>query len=711
MGELVKFVPHAVAVRPPSPPLADAPALTFDFAHLCRLLLSRRWLIIAFIVLCLLAATCYLLQAPKIYESRASLEVEEEAPRVVNIQEINTQDYRSPEVLKTIEQTLLSDTLLLRVIKANGLDNDPVFAPPKPDGSAYLDIELADRFKKKLTVALRRGTRLIDISVEDTDPRRAQQLTASVVKEFVDQNFEQKFSVAKAANDFLLQEADRLKAKLHKSEEAVQKYREDNFAVSLEDKQNIIVEKLKELNLKVTQAKAERLKLEPDALAIQQGRAKTPEDLLTLASVNSVPVVVDLRRQLAEKQSKYKMDGQMNGLKQTLNRALLNAGTSVVKSYEAAKATEAKLSAALKDQEQAALDLNKIAIPYNVLVRELESDRALYESVLTRMKETGVTKGINDSNIRVIESPLVASAPVKPRKLKILALALLAGLVVGSGVVIILDMTDSSIRSIDQAERISGLPVLTSIPESRRKHLDKEPVLIAGPASHEAEAFRSLRTALSFCGQDEDLKTILFTSANSAEGKTYCSLNYAVALAQMGFRTLLIDADLRRTHLSRLVLADPKAPGLTDCLTRCASIVDCSTPTGIENLSILGAGERASKPTEVLGSGEFAHVIKEAALHFDRIVLDSAPVNPVSDTRLIAKEIQAVCLVVRAGKTPQRAVARACHLLAQAVNTSGGMILNRMARRSSDCYYSSYYAGGYAHAGVYGQLGDSRREA
>src|SRR6202022_1840687 len=150
-------------------------------------------------------------------------------------------------------------------------------------------------------------------------------------------------------------------------------------------------------------------------------------------------------------------------------------------------------------------------------------------------------------------------------------------------------MADSSIRSIDQVEKISEAPVLASVPESKRKNRDRESVLITDPASFEAEAFRSLRTALSFLGPENDRKTVLFTSANPAEGKTYCSFNYAVALAQTGLRTLLIDADLRRPNLSRLLPARTKAQGLNACLAQRATIMECCKPNGIENLFILPA--------------------------------------------------------------------------------------------------------------------------
>ena len=677
---------------------------TLDFAHFYHLLLSKAWMIILPVILSLGAAVAYLILAPKIYQSRAVIAVEQEAPKVNNVQDFNadgTDDIREPDFLKTIEQAMLSDTFLLRVLKANGLDKDPTFAPPKKDGSAYLDSELAGRFRLKVTVGLRRGTRLIDVSVEDLDPKRAKQLTESMVREFIDQSFEQNVGLSETSRDYLTKEANNLKAKLQNAEQAVENFREQHNAVSLEDKQNIIVEKLKELNLKVTDAKSERLKLEADVAIIKKGGVKTPEQLLLLPSVAALPVVAALRQELADKESRFKAEGQLNGLKQSLNRTLINASNMVVQSYEAAKATEAKLTRALQEQEQAALDLNRIAIPYNALVREVETDRALYESVLTRMKVTNVAKGIWANNIRVIETPFVSSRPIKPKKTIILLLALLGGSVIGCAFVVFRDLADQSVRGVDHVEKISGLSVLTSVPESKRKNLDKESVLTSDPASYEAEAFRSLRTAISFLKPEKDRRTILFTSANPAEGKSYCSLNYAVALAQTGVRTLLIDADLRRPNISKIVLAGTKAKGLTECLTLRASVADCCKPTGIENLYILPAGERASKPAELLASCDFTGLLKESLLHFDRVVLDSAPVNAVSDTQLIAKEVQSICFVIRAVKTPGRAILRACSLLAQTGTQPDGIVFNRLPRRSRDRYYFAEYAGEYANAGAH----------
>ena len=193
----------------------DSATLTFDFAHFHHLLLSKAWVIILFVIFSLAAAIAYLIRTPKIYESRAVIEVGQETPRVNNIQDFNSdEDVSAADALKTIEQALLSETLLLRVVKANGLDKDPKFAPPKQDGSAHLDSELVARFKSKVNVMLRRGTRLIDVIVEDQDPKRAQQLAESMIKEFVDQSFQRNLGLSETSTDYLRQEADHLKAKL-----------------------------------------------------------------------------------------------------------------------------------------------------------------------------------------------------------------------------------------------------------------------------------------------------------------------------------------------------------------------------------------------------------------------------------------------------------------------------------------------------------------
>jgi polysaccharide biosynthesis transport protein len=631
-------------------------------------------------------------------ERSASYEFEKkryETARIDNLQDFDTgdngteQDVNLDENIKTVEQAILNDTLLLGVLKSNGLENDPSFAPPKKDGSTYLDSELVAKFRSRVKTAVRHGTRLIDVSVKDTDPKRAAQLAEAIAKAFIDQS-SQGFSASNSPG----LETDQLKAKLPDVAQPVQKPPEDHG--SLEKNQNVVADKLKELNLKLTQARSERLKLEADMTVIQ--RSANPQELLALPSIASYPQVVSLRQQISDQQSKRHTRSQLIRLKEALDRAISDATNVVAQTYENTKATEAGLVNAIHEQEQKSLQPNKIAVSDKASVRAAEADGAPRPSDVKRMNGINIPSAISSESIRVVSHPLVAKT-AEPDPLKTLLLALLTGIAGGCGLVIIIDLADNSIRTIDQAEGILGLTALAAIPESKRKSRKKEPVLTSNPASYEAEAFRSLRTAISFIGRQTEHKTILFTSANPKEGKSFCSLNYAVALAQAGLRTLLIDADVRRPRLSSLALPDTKAQGLTDCLAGQASAIDCCNPTGIENLFVLPAGRRTSRPSELFASCDFVSLLDELGTHFARIVLDSAPVNAVSDTLLICKHVQSICLVVRARKTPAPAVSRACALLTQAGSTLFGFVFNRMPLRSGRNYYFSGYAYCYANRG------------
>ncbi|MBV8101594.1 MAG: polysaccharide biosynthesis tyrosine autokinase [Verrucomicrobia bacterium] len=602
------------------------------------------------------------------------------------------QDVNLDENIKTVEQAILNDTLLLGVLTSAGLEKDPSFAPPKKDGSVYLDSELVARFRPRVKTAVRHGTRLIDISVKDTDAKRAAQLAEAIAKAFIDQNSQGLHTQAGPG-----QETNRLETKLLDAQQPVQKFPENHGSTLSENNQKIAGDKLKELNLKLTEAKSERMKLEADAAVIQ--RSTDPQELLALPSIASFPDVASLRQQLSDYQrSRHPARSQLIRFKQAIDRAVLDAAHSVTQTYENKKATEAQLAKAIQEQGPKTAAPNEIPVSHTAPPPDVDAGRGLYQSALSPMNVSNIANRNSDATIRIVSTPLVAKT-AEPDQLKTLLLALLIGITCGGGLVIIIDMVDNSIRTIDQAEGILGVTALAAIPESQRISRKKEPALTSDPTSYEAEAFRSLRTTISFLGLHAKHKTILFTSANPKEGKSFCALNYSVALAQTGLRTLLIDADVRRPRLSNIALADTKAEGLTDCLAGRVNAIDCCSPTGIENLFMLPAGRRTSRPSELFASCDFVSLLDELGTQFARIVLDSAPVNAVSDTQLICRHVQSVCLVVRAIKTPAAAVARARALLTQAGSSLQGFVFNRMPLRSGKHYYFSGYANCYAHRG------------
>jgi capsular exopolysaccharide synthesis family protein len=254
-----------------------------------------------------------------------------------------------------------------------------------------------------------------------------------------------------------------------------------------------------------------------------------------------------------------------------------------------------------------------------------------------------------------------------------------------------LNAIDSSFKTVDKVERVLGLPLLGAIPRST----GDAALVFQDSTSAAAESFRSLRTSLSLLGKVERRKVTLFTSAVPSEGKSFCAINHAISLAQQGLRTLLIDADLRMPTVATTMLRKAAAPGLTELLAGQAALDQAIHHTEEENLFILPAGSRAPNPAELLGRSDFGALIAQSTQQFDRIVIDTAPVNAVSDTLLLVEHAHSVCLVVRAGSTSRKAVLRASAALTSAGHRPAGVILNRLSARSGIGYYYHYSAGKY----------------
>jgi succinoglycan biosynthesis transport protein ExoP len=694
-----------------------------DLHRLANLIRAKLWIIATIVGVISLAAVIYVLRATKIYESRAVLQVSQEPQKVTKIEDVAGEKPDSGDYLNTVVEGFTSRKLMLRVIRVLGLENDPNFAPPKDDGSRYTEIELADLMSAKLAVSLRRNTRVINVTTFDEDPEMARKLAETFVQEFLHETYEQRRSAARVAHQFLREESRQLKAQLEEAERKLQAYKESNKTVSLEERQDIIVEQLREINTKATEAKGIRLRLEADLEQIKRIDPSDTEQLLQIESVAELPQVALIRERLLKAENDLAAIAKRNlpmhprfvtaqtriaNLNATLKETLSKAGNMVAKQYDAAVQAEAKLQTSLKEQEQKAMELNRIAIPYNVLQRDVESDRALYESVTLRLKETYITEGIDNAPFRVIEEPLVASSPSKPRKKLILALSLILGVVVGLGTVAGRDAIDGSLRTVDEAESYLQLPALASIPDrkdttgltSSKKSDGHSLVLVGSPASPEAEAFRTLRTSISLLGKESEFRSFLFTSAIPSEGKTFVALNFALSLAQQGLETVIIDADLREPRVETALRSGGEGAGLTDLLSGQIDLNDAVRATEHDNLIVLPAGRRAPDPAKLLGNKQFENVVESLLREFDRVVIDSPPVNAVSDALLVAASAHATCLVVRAGKTPKRAIRRAINQLHVAHASLAGFVFNRLPIQGRSAgYYYYYYGERYAAAG------------
>jgi succinoglycan biosynthesis transport protein ExoP len=684
--------PQRPSLQPPVDTGAPESMLpVIDLGAMASLIVRKWWVVAISAILAAAAAAAYLVKQPDIYESHAVVYVGQESDRVLQIQAVSPGDFREMEELMTVEQSLASSSVLLRVVEANGLREDASFAPMDETGRPYSDNLLVQILGSRVQASLRRGTRLIDVFVEDTDPQRAQRIARSVVEEFTSMSYEQSLQATRRAKESLLDESTRLRERLEQSEQKLQSYRQQNPDLPLGNNESIVLAKLKKLNDDLSGSKSERLRLETDVEQLDRIDVRTPEAILRLGTVAEKDEIVELQKSINQKEAEFakiqqryafkhptyiSIDTELSELREALRQNALAAGETIRKRYEAAKENEQKLFTAVESQNEQLLGLDDSLMGLRSLQRDVDSDRELFDAVQHRLKETSVSEGILESHLRLAEEPMVADFPMKPRKKLVLAMAFVLGCGIGAGLILLLDFLDSSVRTAGQVERALGVPALATIPETDSGGLEKGIAIRRDPNSRTAEAFRMLRTSLSFTGLQGPARSVLFTSAMPDEGKSFSALNYAAALASQGYRTLLIDADLRRPSLCKALLHEVESVGLSDHLSGTIDPGDACYSTEFENLFFLPSGKASPNPAELLGDERFPQLLAEAYRWFDRIIIDSSPVGVVSDAISVANCVQSVCLVVRAGKTPRKEALKACRYLQRSGAPLAGFVLN-----------------------------------
>jgi polysaccharide biosynthesis transport protein len=688
---------------------------SFDYRHFLHFAISKSWILLLLLLAGLLIAISYVARTPKVYQARQVLEVDVAPQSIVNIQDVRPQNLGALDQLRTIEQNLGNRSLMQRIVRALDLTRNPDFLPLPEGGKPYSEDDLAGVLGGMVNPVIRRGTRLIDVFVQHGDPKMAQMVANAVGREYIRQSVERRSGTSELALQFLMEESERLKKKVRASEQAVQEYRESQNSVSLENQENIVLDKLKDLNSKLTAVKADRMRLESDFGQIRQYEGNV-DKLLTVPSIANHATVQDLKKEIqsleasvAALSQRYKdkhpkmiqVHTQLAEVKSNLRQNVLKLPTQMQSEFEKTSSQERSFELALGEQEKQALELSKKTIRYKELQRDLETDRALFESVLKRMKETDLTKGIQADPVQIVEAASFNPAPIRPDRTRALVTGVVLGLAAGFGLILLLMYLDSSVKTVDQSEKIFSLPTLAAIPQLKDLSQSTTLVMARDPNSVVAESFRSLRASLSLLGPEATRKVTLFTSALPGEGKSFCCTNYSISLAQQNLRTLIIDADMRRPSLNKIFGLPRERAGLTEYLIGNATIEEAVQSTEMENLFVMLGGEKAPNPAELLSGPGFAELMTEALKFFDRIVVDTAPLVPVSDTLLLLPYIQTVCMVVQGGKTPRNAVLRGIEMMRKVSQRPDGIVLNKMPRRSGIDYYYYYGEHGY-HDGVYG---------
>lgn len=682
---------------------------------LWQAILEKAWLIACILVVAGALGVWTGARSPVVYQSRAVIYFDFAEQKVVTtIEDVDKKEKGGVDLLNTLANNLKSSGILKRVVAEQKLTQHAYFTGGT---NVVTEDQVVRAISGAVDARLRRFTRLIDVTVEIGDPGLAQVLAQSVVEEFIKQSGEDRAGVGQSAGQILMAEEGRIKERLAKAELAVQAYLRTNN-ISLSQEANVESGEFKTLSSQCSEAKTERLLLEVDWESTRR-MGEEIDKLLTLVTVSRAPEIIGMKEKLqlqeatvSNLQLRYKEKhpamiqarNELSSLQRLFEEEVRKAPLRIQQQRDAAVEKEKRLELALKEQEKKLGLLGVQRIEYDRLQREAATERTIYDTIIKRLREIDVTNPIKKNDIKIVEPATLPTYPIRPNKRTILVYSLAMGGVLAFGLVWLLQQLDTTIKSVDHAERLLGLPVLGAVPRNKLVKDGKSRLFMSDdPQSLCAEAFRSLRASLGLLGREEERKIVMFTSAVPSEGKSFCCVNYAVAHAQQGKRTLVVDFDLRKPSLAETFGVTGDLPGVTDVMLGKEPLDKCVQKTRFDNLFLLTAGRTVPNPAELMSGPWAKQLIHEAAGKYDQVVLDNAPVNAVSDALLIVKEAQTVCLVMNAKKTPSRVVLRALEMLRRAGGRPSGVVLNFLPQSAGSGYYY-YYSGNkyYGNKGVYG---------
>src|SRR5467141_1889830 len=723
-----------VPARLPAWDLSPREPHLYDYLLILR---KHQWLILSFLlaVVTLVAIATFRMQP--IYVATTRIELDRENASILPFQGPDSYDLMMDldNYVETQSKILTSETLALQTIRNNGLPARPEFSSPNGPSEAIAIGSLANQkrppelaeFLGSLTVKRVPNSRLMDVSFESTDPLLAARIANAHISSYIEQNFRSKYEATTRASTWLTDQLTELKIRVQKAEDARIAYERQNQIWTLDDKQNITSQRLSDINRQLTEAQSERTRKESLYEFAKSG------NLDALPQIQSNAALADLMKKQSDASSAYadalsqygpnfpkvqRLQAQLKDFDQSIEKEKKNILDALESNYKEARQRESLLTQALDQQKAESNQMAGKLVEYNILKREAEANKSLYEGLMTKLKETAISQGLRSSNIRVVDPAMIPSAPARPAKGRNLALGFLVGLVGGIGLALLREYLDNTVKTPDDIETLARLPSLAVVPQftGSNGHANKRG-LLQGPAAngHEmrielvaqhlpksqmSEAFRALRTSILLSRADHPPQVILVTSALPREGKTTAAANLAVTLAQLGDSTVLVDADLRKPGIGRLLnLGNGKYAGLSSYLAGVSSLDLVSVPhPAIPNLVAIPTGPLPPNPADLLSSHKLVEAIAELRTKFKFIVIDSPPIMAATDAVILSVQTDGVLLVVRSGDTPKEAFTRTRDLLHSVKCRILGVVLNAVDSGAPDYYYSyRYYPYSYGY--------------
>ena len=727
-GNAMEVIPPP---RFPSLDLSPREPHLYDYLLILR---KHQWLILSFLLAVVTIVSIATFRMQPVYTATARIEIDRENTNLLPFPGADSYDYITDmdNYIETQSRIMTSETLALQTIRNSGLI--PHSELPGSASEAITSGSLANHkrppelggFLGSLGVKRVPQSRLLDVSFESTNPELAAQILNAHIANFMEQNFRSKYDASAKATTWLTDQLSELKVKVQNSEDARLAYERQNQIWELDDKQNITTQRLNDLNREFTDAQNDRMRKEAlyefakagNIDVVPQLRENNMlQDLLRKRSEH-YSQFVDLLNQYGPNFPKVKrIESQLQEIDNLIDKEKRNILESLGNEYNAARQREGLLGEALNEQKIEVNQMASIMVEYNILKRDAEGNKTMYDGLLTKLKEANLAAGLKSSNIRWVDPAMIPSTPTRPAKSRNIALSFLVGLVGGIGLALLREYLDNTVKTPDDVETLARLPSLAVVPAftdengtSRKSRLlgasvnghEKRIELVAQhlPKSQMSEAFRALRTSLLLSQAGHPPQVILVTSALPREGKTTAAANLAVTLAQLGDRTLLIDADLRKPGIGRLLnLTDGKYAGLSSYLAGVSSLDLVTVPhPSIPNLVAIPTGPLPPNPADLLSSHKLADAIGQLRREYKFIVVDSPPIMAATDAVIVSVQADGVLLVVRSGETPKEAFTRARDLLTNVKCRLLGVVLNAVDSTAPDYYYSyRYYPYSYGY--------------
>jgi succinoglycan biosynthesis transport protein ExoP len=700
--------------------------VTASFLNYFGLLLKYRMLVVLISASFLFGGFIITFLMSRIYTATTTVQIDREATKVIRIQDAAFEN-NDPQFYTTQYELLKSRALAERVVSSLSLANKPEFMGinhsvwgrilqqlfgQKDDGDPVrLQERAVDLLIKDLTIHPITMSRLVKVSFSSRSPAIAQLVSTAVAENFVGMTLDRRYGASAYARNFLEEKLQQVKLKLEESEKQIVAYAQRENIVNVDEKISVAAASLKALNDSLAAATSARIKEEQLWLQAQNGNGFGLPQVLEDSSIKKArerraelaasyqeklgimkpdyPEMKQIRNQIAEYDRQIK--GQIDLIKQAIKAR-----------YEAARDQEASFIAKTEKLKADVLDLRERSIQYNILQREVDTNRSLYEGLLQQFKEVGISGAIGTNNVSIVDKAKLPRTPSSPILWLNLAVSIFLGFIASGATIAVREFLDDTFKAPEEIEEALGIAALGIIPlwtkETQPGALARE--VIQNPLSGVAEAYRSLRTSLQFSTASGAPKTLLVTSAEAAEGKSTTSVCVAANFAQLGMRVLLIDADMRRPSLHE-ILGCTNSVGLANVLTGSQDATDVVWKDLVEGMSFIASGPVPPNPAELLAGPRFASLLTTARENFDIIVIDSPPVMALADAPLLGNLVDGALLVVHANRTRRRVVRAAVKRLYYARTHVLGGLLNRFDAKVVGHFYGYGYGANY-----YGLLPD-----